>query len=54
MGDNFKRYGQQKRLTENEYLSNQPCPECGHSMGDMPGSRDAVCKVCGYKDPCCE
>lgn len=31
----------------------QECPECGTSMGDMPGSRDAVCPS-GYKDPCCE
>ena len=45
----------------------QACPECGAEMGDMPGSRDAVCPNClpaiallrqfqagGYKDPCCE
>lgn len=32
----------------------QDCPNCGESMGDMPGSRDAVCHSCGFKDPCCE
>lgn len=30
------------------------CPECGlPSIFGMPGGRDAVCKNCGYKDPCC-
>jgi len=23
-------------------------------LGDMPGSRDAYCQGCGYKDPCCD
>jgi len=32
----------------------QLCPVCKSEMGDMPGSRDAVCPECGYKDPCCE
>ena len=35
-------------------LRTQECPVCGESMGDMPGSRDAVCHNCGFKDPCCE
>ena len=35
-------------------LRPQKCPQCGYSMGDMPGSRDAYCQNCGYKDPCCE
>jgi len=34
-------------------LRTQSCPECGSQMGDMPGSRDAYCKNCGFKDPCC-
>ena len=42
-----------------EYIVNdnkrkQLCPVCKEEMGDMPGSRDAVCQNCGYKDPCCE
>lgn len=37
-----------------EGLRLQPCPNCGELMGDMPGSRDAYCSECGYKDPCCE
>jgi hypothetical protein len=32
----------------------QLCPLCKSVMSDMPGSRDAVCHNCGYKDPCCE
>ncbi len=35
-------------------LRTQPCPMCQTQMGDMPGSRDAYCPSCGYKDPCCE
>ena len=35
-------------------LRTQLCPVCKHPIGDMPGSRDAVCHNCGYKDPCCE
>jgi len=32
----------------------QLCPECKAPISDMPGTRDAICKNCGYKDPCCE
>lgn len=32
----------------------QLCPVCKEEISDMPGSRDAVCHNCGYKDPCCE
>lgn len=32
----------------------QMCPVCKNEIGLMPGSRDAVCHNCGYKDPCCE
>ncbi len=39
----------------NDYLiRTQLCPLCEKEMGDMPGSRDAVCHNCGFKDPCCE
>lgn len=44
-------------IPENKYrkgLRLQNCPSCDNLMGDMPGSRDAYCKTCGYKDPCCE
>ena len=43
-----------------EYVNNgrqqsgQLCPVCKEEIGLMPGSRDAVCHNCGYKDPCCE
>jgi uncharacterized paraquat-inducible protein A len=30
------------------------CPECGmETIMGMPGGKDATCKNCGYKDPCC-
>ena len=30
------------------------CPECEMmTLKGMPGGRDATCKNCGYKDPCC-
>lgn len=32
----------------------QPCPNCGEVIGALPGGRDATCKNCGFKDPCCE
>lgn len=35
-------------------LPRQFCPKCGEVIGAMPGGRDATCKICGYKDPCCE
>jgi DNA-directed RNA polymerase subunit RPC12/RpoP len=31
----------------------QRCPRCGAPMSAIKGSRDAVCRVCGYKDDCC-
>lgn len=50
-------------IMDNEYwepvksIKNIPlraCPKCGEVISAMPGSRDSVCKNCGYKDPCCE
>lgn len=32
----------------------QKCPNCGKIMGAIVGSRDAICKNCGYKEPCCD
>ena len=32
----------------------RPCPNCEEKIGIVAGSRDAICKNCGYKDPCCE
>ena len=32
----------------------QQCPKCNVVMSALPGTRDAVCKNCGFKDPCCE
>jgi len=44
----------QEDVKMQDYIRLQPCPVCKNAMGDMPGSRDAYCKNCGYKDPCCE
>lgn len=32
----------------------QPCPQCNYPIGVLAGSNDAICKNCGFKDPCCE
>jgi len=32
----------------------QECPVCGHPIGEIAGSKEAVCTNCGFKDPCCE
>ena len=45
---------QNKDFKYRKNLRLQKCPMCGTPMGDMPGSRDAYCPNCGYKDPCCE
>lgn len=39
---------------ENNKPTNQLCPVCKFPIGLMPGSRDAICHSCGFKDPCCE
>ena len=41
-------------MDEKKDSSVRKCPECGmKSIKGMPGGRDATCKNCGYKDPCC-
>lgn len=32
----------------------QPCPKCGFLIGVVAGSKEAICRNCGFKDPCCE
>lgn len=41
-------------IQEGTKQEGQLCPVCKEEIGLMPGSRDAVCHNCGYKDPCCE
>jgi len=36
------------------FIRHQSCPVCLSPIGDMPGSHDAFCHTCGFKDPCCE
>lgn len=43
-----------KQPTLSSIIPLQSCPNCGAEIGAMAGGRDAVCKNCGYKDPCCE
>ena len=31
----------------------QQCPVCGTPMSAIKGAKDAVCRVCGFKDSCC-
>ena len=45
---------QAKQYNYRKGLRLQKCPNCEAFMGDLPGSRDAYCPECGYKDPCCE
>ena len=32
----------------------QECPVCGNMIGIIAGSKEAICRNCGFKDPCCE
>lgn len=41
-------------IDKHDQVKEQLCPVCKEKIGLMPGSRDAVCHNCGYKDPCCE
>ena len=41
-------------LKENSHIPIQTCPQCGKKISALPGTRDAICQNCGYKDPCCE
>lgn len=31
----------------------QDCPQCGFPMPAIRGSKQAVCRNCGFKDSCC-
>lgn len=32
----------------------QLCPQCGYRIGNVAGTKEAICNNCGFKDPCCE
>ncbi|CAN5156699.1 hypothetical protein BH09PAT1_BH09PAT1_3790 [soil metagenome] len=49
-----KEEGLYEYLVTQSNTTSQLCPVCKNEIGLMPGSRDAVCHNCGYKDPCCE
>lgn len=54
-GSTFKTDQEVVRTQTAPWRYNQrECPYCGAcSLAGMPGSREAHCKNCGYKDPCC-
>jgi hypothetical protein len=31
----------------------QACPQCDYPMVAIAGSKQAICRNCGYKEPCC-
>lgn len=41
------------QVGQNVGVEVQACPQCGTTMGAIKGSRDAVCRRCGWKDGCC-
>lgn len=43
-----------EKQKETDNLPLQNCPLCDKLISAIPGTRDAVCPNCGYKDPCCE
>ncbi len=52
---NIHEEGMYEYITDNfNNPQQQLCPVCKETMGLMPGTRDAICHNCGYKDPCCE
>lgn len=38
---------------ERDRVPIEPCPQCGHPMAAIRGSKDAICPNCGFKDSCC-
>lgn len=55
-GSNFfvKNEGIYEYVYSGTQLLYQLCITCKTPVGIIPGSRDAICNNCGYKDPCCE
>lgn len=43
-----------KKLSGKQDKKTQPCPRCNFPIGAVAGSKEAICRNCGYKDPCCE
>jgi len=38
---------------ERERTPMEPCPKCNRPMVMIAGSKSAVCRGCGYREPCC-
>jgi hypothetical protein len=51
--NNFEDHNQNNKK-ENFCFPLQNCPLCGEKISALPGTRDAICQNCGFKDPCCE
>jgi len=52
--NNLKNHNQDKNQEDKFCFPLQNCPLCGKKISALPGTRDAICKNCGFKDPCCE
>ncbi len=51
---NKNNFDKQEKEEDQFFIPTQNCPLCGKIISAMPGTRDAICQNCGYKDPCCE
>lgn len=51
---NKNNFDKQEKEEDQFFIPTQNCPLCGKIISAMPGTKDAICQNCGYKDPCCE
>lgn len=47
------REGKAASGVEQENGRRIPCPVCGFPIGAVRGSKEAICRNCGFKDGCC-
>jgi DNA-directed RNA polymerase subunit RPC12/RpoP len=53
--DHYKVTKQYEEQQRDQHLKNctTECPSCGNILSALQGSKDAICKNCGFKIPCC-
>ncbi len=53
--DSYKATKQYEEEQREQHLKNctTECPSCGNTLSALQGSKDAICKNCGFKIPCC-
>ncbi|MBI5133207.1 MAG: hypothetical protein HZA83_00695 [Thaumarchaeota archaeon] len=44
---------QEEEEPQEKSEESQQCPICGKLMSAIRGSKQAVCRKCGYKEDCC-